>query len=96
MLTLGVRVCISGASAGQALGRRLASRPSRQEAPTLLRTRAIKEEEKLSFHTITSYSWEDDGKFVKYATVLALARAGSSSVRAPLGVLSSEGTLGLL
>ena len=32
-----------------------------------MRTRAIKEEEKLSFHTITSYSWEDDGKFVKYA-----------------------------
>jgi hypothetical protein len=62
-----------------------------------LRTRAIKEEEKLSFHTITSYSWEDDGKFVKYAHYAALARqAPALSTRAPLGVLSSRGTLGVL
>jgi hypothetical protein len=64
-----------------------------QEAPTLLRTRALKDEEKLSFHTITSYSWEDDGPIVKCvcACVRAHARVGASA-RACVRVCLCAGT----
>jgi len=35
------------------------------EAPQLLKTRQVSSKEQLNFHTISAYSWEDDGALVK-------------------------------